>query len=497
MIDAPPGSARDRDWSEWYKNCPKWGDTWNSLDIPEHWPPEFKVIDNRLFLNNKECVPTALQHEVIRLGHEVKGHHGFERTWELLSRQYEWADARVAQECTRTINRECHTCQANDRPRNKYGPIAYTPIPPAIMEHVALDIFNMPEVRIEGKRYDCMVVCVCRHSGWIVAVPELLSGLRGDLVAKAMVKNWTVLGIPSKVTSDRGPQFNNAWWKTMCAQFGITQIYSQPYHHQANGRAERAGQQLQEVLRKLYTDSGETWVELLPRAINIIHDAPGESGLSPFHILFGRERNTANLPYQPPTECEDAQDFFKRMNELDQRVAKAVNEIHKRDQARINARRKKFPPLAIGQTVWYRRPEGSGEKLDTRWIGPMEVISREGEDSYLLSSGPGTQTLTANRAYLKEYVFDTFGGIHVPLYFYKRTPRAKPTPVPQMQVKRIIDHKKGQNGELSFCVHHEGEDVLSADYHPVKDFLDENAQKLAQYCREHNLGGTQDILSRV
>ena len=224
---------------------------------------------------------------------------------------------------------------------------------------------------------------------------------------------------------------------------------------------------------------------------------PGGEWSIPFPYFIWKRAQYGKSSLSTSTECEDAQDFLKRINELDQRVAKALNEIHKRDQARINARRKKFPPLAIGQTVWYRRPEGSGEKLDTRWIGPMEVISREGEDSYLLSSGPGTQTLTANRAYLKEYVFDTFGGIHVPLYFYKRTPRAKPTPVPQMQVKRIIDHKKGQNGELSFCVHHEGEDVLSADYHPVKDFLDENAQKLAQYCREHNLGGTQDILSRV
>ena len=93
------------------------------------------------------------------------------------------------------------------------------------MEHVAIDVFNMPKVRVEGKSYGCMIVCVCRHSGWLVAVPEFLLGLRGDVVAKAMINNWSVLGIPSRITSDRGPQFHNAWWKTMCAYFGITHIY--------------------------------------------------------------------------------------------------------------------------------------------------------------------------------------------------------------------------------------------------------------------------------
>ena len=175
---------------------------------------------------------------------------------------------------TRSVIKECHNCQANDRPRNKLGPIVYTPIPPTIMSHVAIDVFNMPTQKVDGRTYDCVVVCVCRHSGWLVAVPEFTSGLRADKVADAMIKSWSAMGIPTKITSDRGPQFHNAWWKTMCAHFCITHIYSQPYHHQANGRVERAGQQLIEVLRKLTTESDQGWVNILPRALNMFHDCP-------------------------------------------------------------------------------------------------------------------------------------------------------------------------------------------------------------------------------
>lgn len=188
--------------------------------------------------------------------------------------------------------------------------MSYAPIPPVIMAHVAIDVFSMPPARAEGKTYDCVVVCVDRHSGWIIANPEQMQGLTGSKAAKGLLSMWSIFGIPSKITSDRGPQFVSAWWKTMCAHLGITHIYSQPYHHQANGRAERAGQQIIEVTRKFCADNRKNWLELLPRVLNVIHDTPGVAGLSPYQILFGRERHVANVPYNPPRECDDAVQFF-------------------------------------------------------------------------------------------------------------------------------------------------------------------------------------------
>ena len=76
------------------------------------------------------------------------------------------------------------------------------------------------------------------------------------------------------------------------------------------------------------------------------------------------------------------------MEALGEQVARTLNEIHEADAARINSRRKRLPALPIGVKVWYRRPEGTGTKNDTRWVGPAEVLSREGEDSYTISKGP-------------------------------------------------------------------------------------------------------------
>jgi hypothetical protein len=150
---------------------------------------------------------------------------------------------------------------------------------------------------------------------------------------------WRPFGIPSLITSDQGAHFANEWWKTMCAKLGIRQGFSQAYHHQANGRAEMAGQQIMEKLRKLQEGGKINWVEALPAVLDRIHDITGETGLSPYQILFGRDRPMAGIPYTPPKECESAQQFFSKMAHIDRAVAKLLNDIHERQLEKLNAKR--------------------------------------------------------------------------------------------------------------------------------------------------------------
>ena len=134
------------------------------------------------------------------------------------------------------------------KPKSKwmpFYPIESTPIPPAPMTSVAIDLFKMPHVRYEGGEYNMMAVCVDRHSGWLVAVPCLEKGLTGAKLAKLMVRYfWRPFGIPAIISSDQGSHFISAWWQNLCSLLGVRQAFSQAYHHQANGRVERAGQQV-------------------------------------------------------------------------------------------------------------------------------------------------------------------------------------------------------------------------------------------------------------
>ena len=273
-----------------------------------------------------------------------------------------------------------------------------------------------------------MALCVCRHSGWIVAVPCLMKGLTGAKVAQMMLEHqWRPFGIPSIITSDRGAQFVALWWKHMCARLGIHHICSPPYHHQANGRSERAGQQVLEVLRKLYNETRISWVEALPRALDCIHDMKGPVGYSPYEILFGRERPLSGLPYPAPRYAEDAQEFFTRMEKLDREIAQRLQKLHDKQQERCNLSLAEPAQFKVGDTVWYRRPEGTGTKLDSRWLGPAIVKERLGEHTYKVELGPGT-SVEAHATFLKLYHTDFYSGEPLQLYRFKRTPHATHDP---------------------------------------------------------------------
>ncbi len=129
-----------------------------------------------------------------------------------------------------------------------------TPIPEAPLISVCVDIFSLPEVEWEVNTYDAAVFCVDIHR-WMIAQLSQYKGLTAEKFAHLLLDGgWTHFGVPSVVTSDQGSQFAGQWFQTMCARLGIREAFSQAYHPQANGRAEVAGKQLIECLRKIHAE---------------------------------------------------------------------------------------------------------------------------------------------------------------------------------------------------------------------------------------------------
>ena len=102
--------------------------------------------------------------------------------------------------------------------------------------------------------------------------------------------SWGEMGVPAVVTYDKGSQFASQWWDTLCNRLGVRVTYSQAHRPQANGRAEVAGKTLIGLLRKIWNEHQINWVEALPLVLKQYHDAPGESGYSPYEVVFGRHR---------------------------------------------------------------------------------------------------------------------------------------------------------------------------------------------------------------
>ena len=149
-----------------------------------------------------------------------------------------------------------------------------------------------------------------------------------------MFQQWEDFGIPSVITSDRGPHFAFSWWQTLCAEFNVRAAWSQPYHHQGNGRAEVAGHQVRDMLSRLVVDVEEpkaNWVELLPKALRLLRDMPNPlTGLSPYEYVHGRSRGLAGLPYKPAQVSIDATRWLKHQRELTEVLVERVNEEHRK-----------------------------------------------------------------------------------------------------------------------------------------------------------------------
>ena len=128
------------------------------------------------------------------------------------------------------VRKGCSVCQACIRDNwNVKGEAQWTPVPDQPMESVAMDVFSMPEVHIGKETFDCVVLCVDRHSGYVVAVLARKKGLLAKEVAVMMIRHWlTVFDIPRTICSDRGTQFTGGWFKAMCSLMGIVMPRASP-----------------------------------------------------------------------------------------------------------------------------------------------------------------------------------------------------------------------------------------------------------------------------
>ena len=471
-------------WGPEYAQSAHFSPLWNTLQNPViNWPTGVQMQKDKIYLDGKLCVPESLVLRVIADFHSASGHMGKKKTCQALGLRYVIPPAETILDKVRQVKDNCLICQKCERQYwQAQGPIEPLPVPEKIMSSVCLDIFSLPEVDWHQQKFDSMLLCVDRLSGWVVAKPTTKLGLTAEKAAHLMLDNcWDLFGVPIQITSDQGAQFIGQWWKTLCARMGIRQAYSQAYWPRANGRAERAGQQIFELLKKMHMEESINWVEALPRILYQLHNTLGPSGLSPYQIVFGRERNSLGIPYPPHRSCEDAEAFMDRMLDLDLTIAHRLNELHLKEAVRINATRKSRRHFCEGDKVWLLKPKSlaSQHKIENRWNGPLTVTQRVGQSSYVLVDSYGDDH-AAHLSQLKPYKEDPLQDYDSTLLEFKLTTN-KPTP--PIKMGEIRDHRITPNGGPEFLTVWSGTDPSEGTWEKANVFVKYNFLKaLHDYC---------------
>nr|VZI39181.1 unnamed protein product [Spirometra erinaceieuropaei] len=109
-----------------------------------------------------------------------------------------------------------------------------------------------------------LLTCVDRYTRWAEGIP--LPNAQAETIVKAFVSHWVAMCcVPSTVTTDRGPQFESALFKTLLNFLGCTRIRTTAYHPSANGMVERFHRQQKTALRAA-EDRGN-WSDNLPLAL--------------------------------------------------------------------------------------------------------------------------------------------------------------------------------------------------------------------------------------
>lgn len=124
-------------------------------------------------------------------------------------------------------------------------------------------------------------------------------------VAKTLGEKLFVhYGLPNRIHSDQGRDFESKLIKEMLNVLGIQKSQTYPYHPQGDPQPERFNQTLLNMLGTLNPSKKSKWSQYIPQLVHVYNSTQNEStGYSPYFLMFGRE------PKLPVDVC------FGRLNE--------------------------------------------------------------------------------------------------------------------------------------------------------------------------------------
>ena len=112
--------------------------------------------------------------------------------------------------------------------------------------YMAADYVSLDFGEFEGRSF---LVARDRATGFVMA--EEVNRQSSANAIKVCEKLWAVTGLPTVVRSDEGTAFTSGDFKKFLSDLFIRHTFSAPYNHSANGGAEKAVDQVKEILKRV------------------------------------------------------------------------------------------------------------------------------------------------------------------------------------------------------------------------------------------------------
>ncbi|XP_064622558.1 uncharacterized protein LOC135484804 [Lineus longissimus] len=166
---------------------------------------------------------------------------------------------------------------------------------------------------------------------------------RSEAVITHLKNMFARHGIPERLRSDNGPQYDSQDFRCFANKFEFEHVTSSPLYPQGNGEAERAVQTVKNLIKK----SKDFTLALLA-----YRSTPLQNGYSPSELLMGRRlRNTLPQHHSKLEPKWSYGDLRKKEEEYRRKMTLNADKHHAA---------RSLPQLGIGDTVWIPDKEVTG-----------------------------------------------------------------------------------------------------------------------------------------
>jgi len=195
-------------------------------------------------------------------------------------------------------------------------------------------------------------------------------------------------GVPSHVTSNRGPEFVSHFFCSLGKALNIRLHFTSGYHPEGDGQIERANQTLEQYLRIYCNYQQDNWADLLPLAEFAYNNALSiTTGVSPFFANKGYHPSIT-INSDTPLSSEGAHSYVTDLAELHSFLCSEMSAAQKRYQGPTDARRAPPPDFKIRDQAFvkakYFHSTRPSKKLLEKYLRPYSIIARPGMHSFTL-----------------------------------------------------------------------------------------------------------------
>jgi hypothetical protein len=226
-----------------------------------------------------KCVPQEEGKDILEEIHKgVCGNHTSSRTLvsKAFRRAFYWPTALGDDE---ELVRRCQGCQyfAKQQHVPAYKLVTIPPIWPFAC--CGLDMIGPLPTTPGG--FNRVLVAIEKFTKWIEVKP--VTGPKADIVLDFLDELVHCFGLPHRIITDLGSNFNNHQFWEYCENNKIDVRYVSVAHPRANGQVERANGMILDALKKRLHDTTNTkggkWIKELPNALwGLVHNPPSRQG---------------------------------------------------------------------------------------------------------------------------------------------------------------------------------------------------------------------------